>query len=132
MNGFLFHLRRKNDEEGFILPVTLMITFLMFAFVLHEMKMYEAEKQFIKAREEMMILEGLMRKAVYDVEKGVPEYDHGTLVYADGKVKYNVDFRMGNVLVLTLVAVSHDGGKHVSHAFYDKIKQKIVRWEENE
>ncbi|HET7579758.1 MAG TPA: competence type IV pilus minor pilin ComGG [Bacillales bacterium] len=135
MKERFFRLRRMHKEGGFVLPLTLVVLFLVSAFLLHEIKLYETEKRFLHASEEMFTLDRLLQMADVDLERNLSRSassrNLGILLYKNGKVRYSVEPFSTNVVRITLKAKTNDGGKHISHAYYDKIKKKIIRWEED-
>lgn len=133
MNGFFSRLHRKGNEDGFILPLTMVIIFLICAFLLHEIKMYEAEKRFLQTREDLFVTDQMMQMAVVDLKVRLhhSNFKGGTFLYKKGTVRYSIKNTTGsNMLCITLRAKANSGGLHVSRMYYDKMKQKIVRWEE--
>lgn len=132
MNGYFPRLRRTGNEQGFILPLTLVIVFLISAFLLHEVKMYETEKQFMYTREDMFTLNQLMEMAHVDLQARLrnAKYKDGIFRFPKGTVHFSVKKSGKDMLRITLQAETKNGGVHVSRVYYNKTKQKIVRWEE--
>lgn len=135
MKELFFRSHRKSDEGGFVLPLTLVVLFLLSAFLLHEIKLYETETRFLHASEEMFTLNRLLQMADVDLERNLSHSasirNQGVLIYTKGKVLYSIEPFSMNIVRITLKAKTKDGGMHISHAYYDKLKKKIIRWEED-
>lgn len=144
MNAFFCRWRLHRNERGFVLPLTMIILFLLFSFLLHEIKIYETEKQFVHHQEDMLTLDRLLQMAAVDIEKNRlsdwPDsfmYDNGTVDYSEGTIPKGVDLDPENVIYLKLEAKviggseqEGFGSRHISYVYYDKDKKKIVRWVE--
>lgn len=144
MNGPFHSLRRTRNQDGFILPLTMIIIFLLFSFLLYEIKAYQSEKQFLYYREEMFTVNDLMQMAAVDLEQrfaaSLPDKNYGTFDYINGKVSYTISqppkdadlpgSSPQDVIYITLKAQADNEGEHVSFAYYDKKKRKIIRWAE--
>jgi hypothetical protein len=141
MKGCLHWLRKINkplrNEKGFVLPLTLVFTFLLFSFLLHQINMYQSEKVFIQQREASFALDRLVQIAVADTKRvfdttQVPpssdtfEYDgKGTATY-----EINSEYSSSTVRVIGLTVIANNKGEHFNWLYYDKDKKKFTRWEE--
>lgn len=142
MNAFFYRFRLRKNEHGFILPLTLIIVFLLFGFLLHEIKVYETQKQFVHHEEGMLILDRLLQSAATDIEaipyKKWPDtfsYPAGVVEYKVKKLSKGSSYNTKKVVSVTLTAKrSKDqnkyGTRHISYVYYHKDKDKIVRWME--
>ncbi|MEH7224580.1 competence type IV pilus minor pilin ComGG [Bacillus sp. JJ1566] len=83
------------NEKGFILPVTIAISFLFFLIFTSQVNAYLTEKAFSKETEEILILENLMQLGVEDM-KAKLRVDvesaelTGSFNYPTGVITYNV------------------------------------------
>lgn len=141
MNAFFYHWHRKNNERGFILPLTLILTFLLFSFLLHEIKVYKTEQQFVHHQENMLVLDRLLQRSAADMEKmplaDWPEqsfaYQNGEVVYMEDELPDNTGLDADQIIYFELTAKvdqRDDNARHISYVYYDKKKEKIVRWVE--
>ncbi|WP_449536959.1 competence type IV pilus minor pilin ComGG [Ferdinandcohnia sp. Marseille-Q9671] len=83
------------NEHGFILPVTLAISFLFFLVFTFQVNAYLTEKSFSKETEEIMILENLMQLGIGDIRKEledeVESFERsGFFTYPNGTITYNI------------------------------------------
>ncbi|WP_165763830.1 competence type IV pilus minor pilin ComGG [Halalkalibacter urbisdiaboli] len=109
------------NEEGFVYPITLILTVLLCASVAYQLDSYLSEKRIITEQEHLLLLESLLQAAVSDLielskKNDIPEthifsYEHGT-------VTLMVQNQMERVYV-TLEAQLASGHKRFAKLYLD-------------
>lgn len=83
------------NEQGFILPVTIAISFLFFLVFTFQVNAYMTEKAFAKETEEIYKLENLMQLGIADVKMKLQDVvesveSTGSITYPAGTILYTI------------------------------------------
>lgn len=121
------------NEQGFILPVTIAISFLFFLVFTFQVNAYLTEKAFSKETEEILILENLMQLGVGDTHEKLKNDEGsaettGSFNYPTGKIMYNVSPLTQTTSQITLRCTTTDFRKYSARFVYDYETKEIHSW----
>ncbi|MCH1624912.1 competence type IV pilus minor pilin ComGG [Ferdinandcohnia quinoae] len=125
-----------NNEKGFILPVTIIISFLFFLIFTFQVNIYLTEKGFYKETEELMVLENLMQLGVGDVQLelgGLNELRNpisNEFQYPNGTVSYNAVTLSETTLEVMIICSTKNSRRYRAQFEYDGVEKKITKWNE--
>lgn len=126
-----------NNEKGFILPTTMVISLLFFAVFTHQLDLYLTEKRFYKEVEEQYQLEMILNMAVDDIVEDIEvSKEEGTLTssssawlyYPNGQVRYLVSILDVDVVSITMNGETLHGRKYNARFMYHFIEKKPSQW----
>lgn len=121
------------NEHGFILPVTITISFLFFLVFTFQVNAYMTEKAFSKETEEILILENLMQIGAGDIqtmlEIEVESVESmGSFSYRTGTISYSVSPLTPTTSRVVLSCITNDRRKYSARFVYDHETQMINSW----
>ncbi|MFS0861535.1 competence type IV pilus minor pilin ComGG [Fredinandcohnia sp. 179-A 10B2 NHS] len=122
------------NEEGFILPVTIAISFLFFMVFSFQLNMYLTEKNVSKETEEIHVLENLMQLGVSDITKLLrqdvtPIQRTGTeRRYPSGTTSFSVTPVTISTSKVLITCVTNNLRIYKAEILYDYETQTIVKW----
>lgn len=121
------------NEKGFILPVTIAISFLFFLVFTSQVNAYLTEKAFSKETEEILILENLMQLGVGDLKEilqGEKESKEltGSFNYPKGIITYNVSPATITTSNITLICKTNEQRKSSARFVYNYETKEISSW----
>ncbi|MFS0822721.1 competence type IV pilus minor pilin ComGG [Bacillus sp. 1P02SD] len=121
------------NEKGFILPVTIAISFLFFLVFTSQVNAFLTEKAFSKETEEILILENLMQLGVGDMKEilwGEVESKEltGSFNYPKGIITYNVSPATITTSYITLICKTNEQRKSSARFVYDYETKEISSW----
>lgn len=85
----MFHL--SHNQKGFILPLTMILSFLLLAFVLHAILLLNSDRNFFSQSYTQFHLQQLRECALVDFHRHIEEKtlpENGTLEYEGGTVTF--------------------------------------------
>jgi len=121
------------NEQGFILPVTIAISFLFFLVFTFQIYAYMTEKGFSKETEEIFILENLMQLAVGEIQAKLKEdvessETTGFLNFPTGTISYTVVPLTTTTSQITISCTTKEQRKYSARFVYDHEKKVIGSW----
>ncbi|THE15485.1 hypothetical protein E1I69_01120 [Bacillus timonensis] len=121
------------NEKGFILPVTIAISFLFFLVFTSQVNAYLTEKAFSKETEEILILENLMQLGVGDMKEILLSEEEskeltGSFNYPKGLITYNVSPATMTTSYITLICKTNEQRKSSARFMYDYETKEISSW----
>ncbi|WP_099361903.1 competence type IV pilus minor pilin ComGG [Fredinandcohnia onubensis] len=121
------------NEQGFILPVTLAISFLFFLVFTFQVNAYLTEKGFSKETEEIFILENLMQLGVEEIRAKLKEDVEssgrtGSLNFPTGTISYTVVPITTTTSQITISCTTKEQRKYSARFVYDYEKKVIGSW----
>ncbi|HET7628472.1 MAG TPA: competence type IV pilus minor pilin ComGG [Bacillales bacterium] len=126
MSFCLTHLRRS--EKGFVLPLTMVVALLLTGYALFQWHMYDADKRFLREKENSLRLSLLIESGIADFAAAVERnHDHLQFTYKTGSVSMKIENR-GDTSRVTLRAETKKGESRTIRFQYDKINDKIMAW----
>jgi len=123
---------RKN-EQGFILPVTIAVSFLFFIIFSFQVNAYLTERAFSKETEELFILENLMQLGVEDVQE-ILQYEvesvdsTRTFNYPTGTIEYTITAQTLTTSQITLSCTTTSQRKYKAQFIYNHETKEIGSW----
>ncbi|MEH7380013.1 competence type IV pilus minor pilin ComGG [Bacillus sp. JJ1533] len=121
------------NEKGFILPVTIAISFLFFLVFTSQVNMYLTEKAFAKETEEILILENLMQLGVGDMKAKLQDEVEsvesvGLFTYPTGSITYTVSPLTLTTSQITLTCRTSERRKSSARFEYNYETEEINTW----
>jgi hypothetical protein len=121
------------NEQGFILPVTIAISFLFFLVFTFQINAYMTEKGFSKETEEIFILENLMQLGVEELQAKIKEDVEssgttGSLNFPTGTISYTVVPVTTTTSQITISCTTKEQRKYSARFVYDYEKKVIGSW----
>ncbi|MEH7238474.1 competence type IV pilus minor pilin ComGG [Bacillus sp. JJ1562] len=122
-----------NNEKGFILPVTIAISFLFFLIFTSQVNAYLTEKAFSKETEEILILENLMQLGVGDMKVKLQDEvesmkSTGVFNYPTGNVTYTVSPLTSSTSQITIACKTTEQRKSSARFVYNYETKEINSW----
>ncbi|MFC6387610.1 competence type IV pilus minor pilin ComGG [Sporolactobacillus kofuensis] len=122
-------IHRFQNENGFVLPLTIMLSVILLAFVIHSVLLLNSDRQFFQQTNTRYQLQQIRESVLVDIENQMKEKklaNQGTFVYHKGTVTYTVNDN-GSQLSLTLT-ISVDHSQEVDRIIYSKESGKPLSW----
>jgi len=121
------------NEQGFILPVTIAISFLFFLVFTFQVNAYMTEKDFSKETEEIFTLENLMQLGVGEIQAKLKEDvestgETGFLNFPNGTISYTVVPLTTTTSQITISCTTKEQRKYSARFVYDYEKKVIDSW----
>ncbi|MCC3356744.1 competence type IV pilus minor pilin ComGG [Bacillus sp. REN16] len=121
------------NEKGFILPVTIAISFLFFLIFTSQVNEYRTEKAFANETEEILILENLMQLGVGDIKVKLQDKEEsaeltGTFNYPTGTITYRVVPLTTTTAQITLTCKTPQQRKSSAKFVYNYETKEISSW----
>ncbi|MFT4412611.1 competence type IV pilus minor pilin ComGG [Fredinandcohnia humi] len=121
------------NEKGFILPVTVAISFLFFLVFTFQLNMYVTERAFYKETEELLILDNLMQIGVSDVLDGLLHTETietiNTLVeYPNGTVTFSFSTLSATKTKVIVSCITTNHRKYSAEFTYNHETKKMENW----
>ncbi|RFB10564.1 hypothetical protein DZB84_22395 [Bacillus sp. HNG] len=121
------------NEKGFILPVTIAISFLFFLVFTSQINAYLTEKAFSNETEEILIMENLMQVGVGDLKATFLNEEEsaeltGSFNYPTGNITYTVSPLTLTTSQITLTCKTNEQRKSSARFVYDYESKVISSW----
>jgi hypothetical protein len=121
------------NEQGFILPVTIAISFLFFLVFTFQINAYITEKGFSKETEEIFILENLMELGVEEIQAKLKDDVEssgttGSLNLPTGTISYSVVPLTTTISQISISCTTKEQRKYSARFVYDYEKKVIGSW----
>lgn len=119
-----------NNERGFILPIVLTISFLLFSFLSFQVNHYLLEKELYHDANERFTSERLLQMAVVDTKEIVMNAGsiegNGILYYEYGEVHFDISVAASNVSLVVLKSTIFKSNKKKQLKYYFYHEDKTV------
>ena len=121
------------NEKGFILPVTIAVSFLFFLIFTAQVNEYRTEKAFANETEEILILENLMQLGVGDIKVKLQDKEEsaelkGSFNYPTGTITYSVVPMSTTTAQVTLTCKTPQHRKSSAQFVYNFETEEISSW----
>lgn len=119
-------------QDGFAMPGTLILLFLLFSFFIYETNMLLSDKKFYIEAEQKFFLEEIADQAVLDIKKDVQQKDKNdtfSFLYENGEARGQYVFE-NEVVFVSLQCVTKQKQSYKVSFQYNKINKSIVNWAE--
>ncbi|MFS1517942.1 competence type IV pilus minor pilin ComGG [Bacillus sp. SCS-151] len=126
---------KKNNEHGFIFPVTLVMSLLFFLVLLHQIEMYVVEKNFYHEIEQLYILENIMQMATTDILKDIHDNAYPIrnkiYTYPNGQAMYSTEQIEEGMLKISIECKTIQKRLYNAFFIYELEEGRIIKWVEN-
>ncbi|MEH7384950.1 competence type IV pilus minor pilin ComGG [Bacillus sp. JJ1521] len=121
------------NEKGFILPVTIAVSFLFFLVFTSQVNEYLTEKGFSKETEEILILENLMQLGVGDIKAKLQDDVEsseliGAFNYPTGNINYSVSPLTSTTSRIIILCKTPEQRKISARFVYNYETKEINSW----
>ncbi|KEK26169.1 competence type IV pilus minor pilin ComGG [Bacillus gaemokensis] len=119
-------------QEGFAMPGTLILLFLLFSFFIYETNMLLSDKKFYIEAEQKFILEELTDQAVSNIKQDLQQKEKNSMfsfLYEKGQASGSYIFENETVFV-SLQCLTKQRREYKVNFQYDKENRKIINWVE--
>ncbi|WP_141604261.1 competence type IV pilus minor pilin ComGG [Terrilactibacillus laevilacticus] len=123
-------IRTKMNEDGFVLPLCVIISFLIIAFALHAVILLQNEQEFKKESDLSLRFNEVTQLGLFDIKKNLAKNElptSGSFIYDDGIVNFQMTKSTDKELEV-FVTVSIDGHEQKNKFYYDTEKGGITKW----
>ncbi|WP_196220244.1 competence type IV pilus minor pilin ComGG [Terrilactibacillus tamarindi] len=123
-------IRTKMNEDGFVLPLCVIISFFIIAFALHMTILLQNEQEFKKESDLSFRFNEVTQLGLFDIKKNLAENElptSGSFIYDDGIVNFQMA-NSTNIEREIFMTVSIDGHEQKSKFYYDTEKGGITKW----
>ncbi|MCO7126832.1 ComGG family competence protein [Sporolactobacillus shoreicorticis] len=119
----------KNNQNGFVLPLTMILSLILLAFVFHALLILNSDRKFYQQSYAQFQLQQLRECALIDFERELASLtEQGTFVYRNGTVQFNITEIEDHVIIrFTLIT---DDRKEIDQMTYSKKSGKPIKWME--
>lgn len=121
------------EEEGFTMPGTLLLLFLLFSFFIYQVHALVTDQMFYKEAESLFVLDEVMQQAVIDVKDDIIKWGEEQrdifYLYEAGEVTGNYVLEDG-VAFVTLKCVIKGNRLYTASFQYNKENDSITNWRE--
>jgi hypothetical protein len=120
-------------KNGFITPLTLVISFILLSTILHQIKTLEQERLFLMEEKQVFLLEQLLQMATTDMLemlKASTNLIEGTFDYEHGTVTYQILEKTNEEVRVRLRAFTDQGRKNQVILYYNLNNQELTEWVE--
>jgi competence protein ComGG len=117
-------------EKGFTMPFTIIFSFFLFTFLIHQANLLLMEKGFYQEAEEMVILDILMHRAVQDVRNDLQTTNTISRTYSYEEGSADVSARGESVISVAIECKTKQNRTYKAAFQYNKDTAKLTNWSE--
>lgn len=126
------------NEQGFIYPLTLVISLVLMFILVTELTSYKSDLRFLNEREAFEQLQSQLQMAAIDMASKIDATDlntpfkqmEGTFTYPSGYVEYVASTYVDQIIKISLKSFLAQGRKYNVLLLYDRENNVITRWVE--
>ncbi len=124
------------NENGFILPLAIILSLLFAALVMFQIELLESDRHFFQERKNYFQHINLLHSASFDVllileKKDTIEVgENGELDFATGTVTYEIDNVSNDAITIKLFSTTGLTGTRQATFTYDQETKTITKWTE--
>lgn len=124
------------NENGFILPLAIILSLLFAALVMFQIDLLESDRQFFQERKNYFQHINLLHSASIEVLSILEKQDtievgeNGQLNFAFGTVTYEVNNISGEAITIKLFSTTGLTGKRQATFTFDQETNTIIKWME--
>ncbi|MBU8908983.1 competence type IV pilus minor pilin ComGG [Desertibacillus haloalkaliphilus] len=118
-------------QKGFIMPLTMVLTFIVSGVLLHQLQQYLNEKQFFYEQEQIYIIEQLAQMGAHDLDDVLREDTvdtNGQFHYEIGTASYWIQEQLDDTLYVRLTLETIEGRKRLVRLYYDLETLTMKAW----
>lgn len=123
-----------SNEKGIILPMTVVLSFLIFLIFIQQLELFLSEKQFVVEVEKINQLENLMQMSVHDISTDLSAIEQldspffGRLTYPIGQTQYSLTPESADIIRVVITCNEADGRQYKAQLYYSLESDKIIKW----
>jgi hypothetical protein len=119
----------KNNQEGFILPLTMILSLIMLAFVFHALLLLNSDRQFFRQSYSRFQLQQLRECTLSDLKREMEQKtlpNEGTFVYHKGTAQFIVTENENSLTIKFTISTGEN--KEIDQIIYSKESGKPTNW----
>ncbi|PEY41708.1 competence protein ComG [Bacillus cereus] len=119
-------------QDGFAMPGTLILLFLLFSFFLYEINMLQSDQRFYKEAQQKFLLEEITDQAVSSIKKdllGKEQSDVFSFQYKNGEASGDYVFE-NEIIFVKLQCTTKQKRPYKVSFQYDKTNKRVMNWAE--
>ncbi|MBO1626556.1 competence type IV pilus minor pilin ComGG [Bacillus arachidis] len=120
------------NQDGFALPSTLILLFLLFSFFIYEINMLQSDQRFYKEAQQKFLLEEITDQAIISIKADLQEKEQNDVFafqYENGEVSGRYVFE-NDIIFVTLQCMTKERRSYKVNFQYDKTNRKVMNWAE--
>ncbi|AIK37355.1 competence protein ComG [Bacillus pseudomycoides] len=119
-------------QDGFAMPGTLILLFLLFSFFIYEINMLKSDQRFYKEAQQKFLLEEIADQAVSSIKDDLQEKEQNAVFsfrYENGEASGNYVFE-NEIIFVALQCMTKQNRSYKVNFQYDKINKRVMNWVE--
>ncbi|MEB3054003.1 competence type IV pilus minor pilin ComGG [Bacillus pseudomycoides] len=119
-------------QDGFAMPGTLILLFLLFSFFIYEINMLKSDQRFYKEAQQKFLLEEIAHQAVSSIKDDLQEKEQNAVFsfrYENGEASGNYVFE-NEIIFVALQCMTKQNRSYKVNFQYDKINKRVMNWVE--
>ncbi|MBB2482162.1 hypothetical protein H5P36_18475 [Bacillus sp. APMAM] len=119
------------SEKGFILPYTLMVTFVVFFVILSSVQIYLSESRYLHETKSYYIRNSMISLTMKTLIERIENQKikmQGVISYDEGKVSYQIELMDDGRYRIILVTYLSYGQVTKNELIYDQEDKRISKW----
>jgi competence protein ComGG len=119
-------------QDGFAMPGTLILLFLLFSFFIYEINMLKSHQRFYKEAQQKFLLEEIADQAVSSIKDDLQEKEQNAVFsfrYENGEASGNYVFE-NEIIFVALQCMTKQNRSYKVNFQYDKINKRVMNWVE--
>ncbi|CAI8778975.1 MULTISPECIES: competence type IV pilus minor pilin ComGG [Bacillus] len=119
-------------QDGFAMPGTLILLFLLFSFFIYEINMLKSDQRFYKEAQQEFLLEEIADQAVSSIKDDLQEKEQNAVFsfrYENGEASGNYVFE-NEIIFVALQCMTKQNRSYKVNFQYDKINKRVMNWVE--
>jgi hypothetical protein len=123
---------RIKEEKGYIFPVTLILSFLLSLYLLHQIELYRLEKMFYHESNQLLELEGMMKYTWDAVHKELLEDKFPpikSIQFRNGQSSISAEDKFPQTRI-SILCVLGDNRRYEALIVFDRESKQIISWTE--
>ncbi|MGV3464122.1 MAG: competence type IV pilus minor pilin ComGG [Heyndrickxia sp.] len=122
------------NEKGFILPFTLMVTFVVFFLILSSVQIYLSESRYLQEAKGYYIrnsMVSLSMKTLMEHFENQKIEEYGVISFEEGTVSFQIRPIEEHQYRIILTTRLSNGQETKNELIYDKAEKRILKWIES-
>lgn len=119
-------------QDGFAMPGTLILLFLLFSFFIYEINMLKSDQRFYKEAQQKFLLEEIADQAVSSIKDDLQEKEQNAVFsfrYENAEASGNYVFE-NEIIFVALQCMTKQNRSYKVNFQYDKINKRVMNWVE--
>lgn len=118
------------NNKGYVLPMVMMISSLLFFILSHQVGLYVTDMKFYHEKFEMYKIDRLLQKGVKDIENALKdkELSSAQFVYDEGRATIQISTISQTQKNIRLSVLTNNSRTSTVILYYNPITKNIYRW----